>query len=123
MSSTGTVAILSVGGGDVRLSFKSQDPVETDRARRAVTDMLARGYVLFVESPEGLRKVESFDPEAEVYILADVPGHSLPPPPDPEEAVAPPEAEPCRPRRGRPPKARVPAGEANVTAIAPTAGG
>lgn len=112
--------MLNVGAGDLRFSFDPSDPVECDRARRVVLDMLGRGYVLFVEVGGELRKAVGFDPSANAYVVTDVPGDGAPPPP--HDALGAPGATAPR-RRGRPRKVLVPAADADATAVAPTAGG
>jgi hypothetical protein len=120
----GGLSVLNVGAGDLRFSFDPSDPVERERAGRVVRDMLARGYVLFVEVGGELRKAVGFDPDACAYVVTDVPGdagHPAPAPASPSAPAPPPDA-PAR-RRGRPRKVLVPAADADATAVAPTAGG
>lgn len=113
--------VLNCGLGDLRLSFDPKNPVERERAARAVEDMLKRGYVIFVEHDGKLERVRSFDPKACEYIMTDVPGVSH------EQAEgSPEEASPTPP----PPKAkgkgkgrRVKAESVKGTSIAPRAGG
>lgn len=128
----GLLSVLNVGAGDLKLTFNSGDPIETDRAKRTVEDMLRRGYVVFVSDTDGnLTKVRSFDGAKNEYILADVPAG-----PDdgygsvgqtygevfggskPDEPVQ----ETAQKRRGRPRKT-VKAQDVDAIGIAPTAGG
>jgi hypothetical protein len=76
---SGTVDILNTGAGHMQLRFDKSDPIEADRARRVVTDMLRKGFALFVEIGElepgrpNMVRVEAFDAERDVYVIADVP--------------------------------------------------
>lgn len=72
---TGCLRILNVGAGDLKLSFDNADPVEIERAKRTVEDMLQRGYTLLVDVPGnggrgGLTRVKRFDPKRCEYIVA-----------------------------------------------------
>lgn len=75
--STGTVGILNVGAGDIKLSFDPNDPAECIRAARVVQDMLKRGFALLIETvqPDGTklyRRAREFDPATCEYIIADL---------------------------------------------------
>lgn len=79
---TGEVGILNVGAGDTKLSFDKSNPVERDRAKRIVQDMLKRGYALLIEV--GRRKGEpiyqrahGFDPETSEYIIMGGPDEDI----------------------------------------------
>ena len=101
---TGTLDVLNCRAGDMKFSFNSDNPEEVEKARKVVTDMLKRGYILFVQDGDdekNLRKVEAFDEKRDLYIVSDAP-------------------EPKR-RGGR--RKGIPAKTAKGTAIAPTAGG
>lgn len=72
---SGIVEILSVGEGDTKLSFDKSNPVERERAKRIVTDMLRRGYAILVQvggtDLEPLyRRAREFDPETCEYVIA-----------------------------------------------------
>jgi hypothetical protein len=77
---TGTVNILNVGEGDIKLSFDKANPAEVIRASRIVTDMLKRGYALLVAVPPTpgnefakpvYTRVHGFDQNTNEYIIAD----------------------------------------------------
>lgn len=109
--------VLNVGAGHVEIRFGKKDPVEVDRAKRMITDMLKRGYVLFVEGKgKELQRVRSFDAKAGVYYVSDVA--------DVEEAAGDTVTSDLQPtlKKGRPPKA-VPMEKAKATAIGRSAGG
>lgn len=70
----GTLELLNVGAGHIKVSMNNTDPVERERAKAMVTDMLQRGYAIFVEIEDGeLAPVKRFDPKKEAYIITDVP--------------------------------------------------
>jgi hypothetical protein len=93
----GSLSILNVGLGDIEFRFDTGDPAEVEKARRAIEDMLGRGYTILVDDGAGqLRRATGFDLARGVYIIDKVPG------------------EPAR---------EVPMTGATATGIAPTAGG
>lgn len=68
----GTVGILNVGAGDIRLTFDKSNAVECIRAARIVNDMLRRGYALLVEvEPGKYQRAHDFDEAALAYVIAD----------------------------------------------------
>lgn len=114
--------ILNTGHGHMEISFDKGDPMELERAKRIIADMLRRGYVLFIEGEDkALIRVEHFDPEKGVYIIADGPLYAG----DQAEVVTHAESVPATPRRrGRPPKSvAVPMEKVRATAIGRSAGG
>jgi hypothetical protein len=125
-TSIGCLSVLNVGAGDLKFTFDKGNAIEADRAKRVIADMLARGYVIFVETPEGLRRATGFDPDREVYILTDVPGTpERVAPADPALIEPPADLSQLPKRRGRPPKLEmtIPMKSTKATALAPTAGG
>lgn len=112
------LSVLNCTMGDMKFSFDSKDPQEVERARRCVQDMLKRGYILFVETPKGLRKVTGFNAKNDTYIVADGPEAQPQETTDVQDSKT--KAAPAaRKTRGRP----IAAKGAKATAIAPTAGG
>lgn len=71
----GTVGILNVGAGDIRLSFDKANPLEAIRAKRVVKDMLRRGYALMVEVERNgekcFERALDFDDKTDSYLVAD----------------------------------------------------
>lgn len=118
----GEVGILNVGAGDTKLSFDPSKPEEVKRASEVVTDMLRRGFAIFVEvgrDDKGplYRKATAFDPETAEYIIAGGPA-------DQEEAsVQEPASAPPRHRSRKAAGKRVSAAKVGAVAVAPTAGG
>lgn len=73
---TGTVGILNVGAGDIKLSFDPDNAIELIRAKRIVKDMLRRGFALLVEVDDGkggkrFQRALDFDDTSCSYIIAD----------------------------------------------------
>lgn len=68
----GTLDVLNVGKGHLRLTITDGDKAEMDKARQMIEDMLARGYAIFVETKRGPRRVKRFNPKRLEYII-DVP--------------------------------------------------
>jgi hypothetical protein len=91
----GTLDVLNCGEGHLSLKFDKDKPEEVEKARKCVEDMLKRGYSIFVDTPGGLLRVETFDPATDEYIVSD----------GPEK------------------KKRVPAAKTKATAVGATAGG
>lgn len=118
--------ILNTGTGHTEIRFNGDDPFDTVRAGRIISDMLRRGYVLFIEGQDGLVRVDSFDPKKSVYIIADGPLYAgtEPEPATPDSPSADPTPDPHGPRRrGRPRKTEVPITQVRATAIGRSAGG
>lgn len=97
----GELRILSVARGDTKITFDGDDAEQVAMVKETITDMLAKGYAIFVADEDGkLRKVSRFDPKTCEYIVR---GRA-------------------KSRKKTPPK-RYKAGRSKATAIAPTAGG
>ena len=109
----GSLSVLNVGKGDVEITFDKDDPLEIERAKRIIQDMLRRGYSLFIEVDGKLKPVKKFDPAREVYKIADGALYVG----DQMEAAG-------TGKRGRPKKTvDVPMRKTRATGVAPTAGG
>lgn len=121
--------VLNCKLGDLKLQFDKDNPVELDRASRAVKNMLRGGFVIFAEVDGKLRRVEDFDEATDSYVITDVPSTTpeAPAQPESQHAGATGDAGPTEPvepkRRGRPGKRKLPAADTKATAIAPRAGG
>lgn len=138
----GTIGILNVGAGDTKLTFDKNNPAETIRSGRIVTDMLRRGYALLIEVPDGkggttTERVKAFDPKTSEYIIADLdPLQAAAADEDERQHVeqsgaapareAPAEGDAAPKRRGRPARSgtlRVAASSTTGVAVARSAGG
>src|ERR1041385_6256428 len=111
--SVGSLEILNVGSGDVKISFDRNDAAEAIRAKRIIKDMLGRGYALLVQDAEGkFQRAKAFDEATSEYVIADY---------DPEPAE---EAESSTTRSGRKTREkRVPMTGIKATAVGRSAGG
>lgn len=107
----GQVAVLSVGRGDMKINFDSDDPEEVEKARIIVQDMLQRGYMIYIEVDGEQIKVNDFDPEKDEYIVKIDKRTKLWKDRDKED----------KPKKST--TKRVSAKKATGTAIAPTGGG
>lgn len=122
MIETGNLCVLNVGAGDIKLVFNNQDKHEAAKAIRMLEQMLERGYLIAVELSDGsYTRAERIDASRGRYVIT-----------LPEDAQAPPDAEPePRKRRGRPPKVHGKAGKrvsvpiqtSRATGVARSAGG
>lgn len=133
----GVLAVLSIGKGDLKLSFDENDEEDTAKARAVIEEMLRKGYSIFVETDVGPARVQRFSPDRAAYIITELaPGNELPSGP-PEPKALPPgpivaeqagggPAEPAKKPRGRPRKTQskeVPLAGSKATAVGRTAGG
>lgn len=71
MDANGSLSILNVAGGDVKISFDKDNIAESIRAKRMITDMLRRGYALLVEIDGAYQRAISFDEAHGEYVVAD----------------------------------------------------
>lgn len=137
MTHKGTLGILNVGAGDVKLSFDPADPGERIRAARIVKDMLRRGYAIVVQvgtAPDGkpiYQRATGFREDVCQYLIADFDpmaasdnegDHRGEEQVQTQAGAAPDGAAPALKRRGRPPKA-IPAESTRAVAVARSAGG
>ncbi len=60
------LSVLTIGDGDMRLSFDSDDKAEMERAQDVVEDMLKRSYQIFVEVDGKLERTGEQREEAKV---------------------------------------------------------
>jgi hypothetical protein len=118
-STVGELSVLNCGAGDIRVSFDKNNPMEIERAKRIIQDMLKRGYALFVEVDGKLQKVRKFDAEKCEYLIADGPTIA----PETRDHSEDAEPEPERKKRGRPAFKAVPMKTSKATGVAPTSGG
>ena len=109
----GKLEILHVQGGEVTITFDTQDCAEAIRAKRIISDMIRRGYALLVKMPNGTyTRAYGFDESIGEYIVADFDATQA------EGADA--EEEAAKPLRGR---RRVAIDKAEAVAVAPRVGG
>lgn len=111
----GTLDILNVGLGHLTLTVTQGDGIEIDKARRVITDMLNRGYAIFVETEQGLKRVRKFDPVQMVYYIDDTLETQ------PADSEKKPDGR--RGYKGRRGQRAVPVAKSKATAVGRTAGG
>lgn len=106
----GSLDVLSIGKGDLRITIGG-DADDTEKARKLITEMLEKGYAIFVETDEGLTRVKRFMPKRMTYVISDFgdSGPELDPAPAPK-------------RRGKRTR-EVPVGGTKAVAVGRTAGG
>jgi hypothetical protein len=104
----GYVDVLNCMEGHMKFSFDKNIPEEVEKAKKAIMEMMGRGYMIFVEEGGEQKRVKKFDPETDTYILEE-------PEPDPEITT--------EVKKGKRTGRRVPLKGAKATGIAPTAGG
>lgn len=78
LEDTGGLDVLNCFAGHISIKFDRNDPDDTAKAKRIVTDMLKRGYTILVETPDGTRKVNRFDPNTDSYIVEEPPTETAP---------------------------------------------
>lgn len=116
---TGTLSILNVGEGDVKISFDKNNPEERKRASKVVADMLRAGYAILIkvgqkDGEDVFKRAIKFDPETCEYIVAGaVATDETPPKP---ESFA-------KGTSARNPVTRVPAERTHAVSVGRTAGG
>ncbi|WP_435020747.1 hypothetical protein TA3x_002000 [Tundrisphaera sp. TA3] len=65
---SGPLSILNIALGQVEFRADSGDPVEVEKARRPIEDMLRRGNAILVDDGDGLlRGATGFDAARDVY--------------------------------------------------------
>lgn len=67
----GTLSILNVYEGDVKITFDTTNAAEAIRAGRIITDMLRRGYALLIEVDGAYQRAIDFDEKVGEYVIAD----------------------------------------------------
>ena len=69
---------LNTGYGDFEMSFDPNKPDEVQKAKETITDMLKRGYAIFIRQGEETQRVRKFDPDRNVYIIGSTPAEEIP---------------------------------------------
>ena len=63
------IDVLNTGYGDFELRFDPDEPDEVQKAKETITDMLKRGYAIFVRQGQETLRVRKFDVNKNVYII------------------------------------------------------
>ncbi len=72
------IDVLNTGYGDFELSFDPNKPDEVQKAKETITDMLKRGYAIFVRQGKETLRVRKFDANRNVYIIGSTPAEEVP---------------------------------------------
>lgn len=72
------IDVLNTGYGDFELSFDPNKPDEVQKAKETITDMLRRGYAIFVRQGQKTFRVRKFDVNKSVYIIGSTPAEEVP---------------------------------------------
>jgi cysteinyl-tRNA synthetase len=72
------IDVLNTGYGDFELSFNPDSPEEVQKAKETITDMLKRGYAIFVRQGKETFRVRKFDVDKNVYIIGSTPAEEVP---------------------------------------------
>jgi hypothetical protein len=72
------IDVLNTGHGDLEVSFDPNKPDEVQKAKETITDMLKRGYAIFVRQGKHTFRVRKFDPDKNVYIIGCTPAEEIP---------------------------------------------
>ena len=70
--------MLNTGYGDFELRFDPNKPDEVQKAKETITDMLKRGYAIFVRQGQETLRVRKFDVNKNVYIIDSTPAEEVP---------------------------------------------
>jgi len=62
------IDVLNTGHGDFELTFDPNKPDEVEKAKQTITDMLKRGYAIFVRQGKETFRVRKFDVDKNVYF-------------------------------------------------------
>jgi hypothetical protein len=72
------IDVLNTGYGDFELRFDPNKPDEVQKAKETITDMLKRGYAIFVRQGNETFRVRKFDADRSVYIIGSTPAEEVP---------------------------------------------
>jgi hypothetical protein len=72
------IDVLNTGYGDFELRFDPNKPDEVQKAKETITDMLKRGYAIFVRQGNETLRVRKFDVDRNVYIIGSTPAEEVP---------------------------------------------
>ena len=72
------IDVLNTGYGEFELRFDPNKPDEVQKAKETITDMLKRGYAIFVQQGDETFRVRKFDVDRNVYIIGSTPAEEIP---------------------------------------------
>lgn len=114
----GSLTCLNVAGGDIKITFDTDDAAEAIRAKRIIEEMLKRGYALLVEVNGKFRRAKGFDAKVGEYIIADYDPTVEAPDEQSKETTA--ESPKIKSKPGH---KRLPMAKTKAVGVAPSAGG
>jgi hypothetical protein len=65
----GSLCILNISAGDIKVSFNKDVPEEVEHARQIIEDMFKRGYSILVAWGSGWRRATKFIASRDSYII------------------------------------------------------
>jgi hypothetical protein len=71
------IDVLNTGYGDFEMRFDPDKPDEVEKAKQTITDMLKRGYAIFVRQGKETFRVRKFDMDKNVYIIGSTPAEEV----------------------------------------------
>lgn len=74
----GSLSVLNVGAGDIKVTFNHLDSAEAKKAIAMLLDMQVRGYAILVETEDGYTRAKSIDATRGRYIIQIAEGTPLP---------------------------------------------
>jgi len=72
------IDVLNTGYGDFELRFDPDKPDDVEKAKQTITDMLKRGYAIFVHHGNEFLRVRKFDANKNVYVIGSTPAEEVP---------------------------------------------
>ena len=72
------IDVLNTGYGDFELHFDPDKPDDVQKAKETITDMLKRGYAIFIRQGDETYRVRKFDVNRNVYIIGSTPAEEVP---------------------------------------------
>jgi hypothetical protein len=72
------IDVLNTGYGDFEMHFNPDKPDEVQKAKETITDMLKRGYAIFIRQGGETFRVRKFDANKNVYIIGSTPAEEVP---------------------------------------------
>jgi spore germination protein YaaH len=71
------IDVLNTGYGDFELRFDPDKMDEVQKAKETITDMLKRGYAIFIKDGDETYRVKKFDVNRNVYIIGSTPSEEV----------------------------------------------
>ncbi len=72
------IDVLNTGYGHCEVRVDPDRPEDIQKAKETITDMLKRGYAIFVHEGKETKRVRKFDVDKNVYIVGCTPAEEVP---------------------------------------------